>query len=247
MGLDARDINEDGLADVAYAALPGETFPLMLNTKDGYFIDVSRSSRLATQTRDMAGYASIIADFDNDGLKDLFFSRGDVQSHPVNPAVRISQPNTVFRNNGDGTFTEMTEDAGFTSAPPRRHRGAAPGDLNGDGKPDLVVTGLGASAEIWLNNSPNENHWLAVDLEGSASNRDGIGAVVRVRTATRTQFNLATTSVGYASSSSGPIHFGLADEATVESVQVRWPSGKIQTVDDVRADQLLQLREPRTQ
>ncbi len=247
MGLDARDINGDGLADVVYAALPGETFPLMQNTKDGYFIDVSRSSRLATQTRDMAGYACIIADFDNDGLKDLFFSRGDVQSQPVNPAVRISQPNTVFRNNGDGTFTEMTEDAGFTSAPPRRHRGAAPGDLNGDGKPDLVVTGLGAPAEIWLNNSPNENHWLAVDLEGSVSNRDGIGAVVRVRTATRTQFNLATTSVGYASSSSGPIHFGLADEATVESVQVRWPSGKIQTVDDVRADQLLQLREPGTQ
>lgn len=246
MGLDARDIDGDGLPDVVYAALPGETFPLMQNSRDGYFIDVTRSSGLATQTRDMAGYAAIIADFDNDGFKDIFFSRGDVQAHPMNPSVQISQPNSVFRSSGNGTFTAMTEEAGFTSVPPRRHRGASPGDLNGDGKLDVVVSGLGSPAEIWINDSPNENHWLALELEGSVSNRDGIGAVVRLKTELRTQFNLATSSVGYASSGNGPIHFGLGQETAVESVQVRWPSGRIQTVTDVHADQVLHLREPNT-
>ncbi len=243
MGLDARDIDGDGLADVVYAALPGETFPLMKNTPDGYFIDSSRPSGLAAQTRDMAGYAAVIADFDNDGLKDIFFSRGDVQSRPTYPGGQARQPNSVFRNRGDGTFAAMTEEAGFASAPPQRHRGAAPGDFNGDGKLDVVVTALGVSAGIWFNESPGENHWLAVELEGSVSNRDGIGAEVRVKTENRMQFNLATSSVGYASSFAGPIHFGLGEGEVVESVQVRWPSGKVQTVVDVEVDTVLFLRE----
>ncbi len=244
MGLDARDIDGDGLADVVYAALPGETFPLMKNTRDGYFIDATRSSRLATQTREMAGYAAVIADFDNDGLKDIFFSRGDVQSRSAYPGVRASQPNSVFRNLGDGTFAALTEEAGLAAALPQRHRGAAAGDLNGDGNLDLVVTALGAPAGLWLNGSDSEHHWLAVELEGSVSNRDGIGAVVRVKSRQGVQYNLATSSVGYASSAAVPVHFGLAGDEVVESVQVRWPSGTVQTVDDIRPNQVLHLREP---
>ena len=243
MGLDARDLDGDGLAEVVYAALPGETFPLMRNMPDGYFVDITGPSGIAEQTRDMAGYSAIIADFDNDTLKDIFFSRGDVQVHPIHQGVRIRQHNSVFRNIGERRYVALTEEAGFDSAPPRRHRGAAVGDLNGDGKLDLVVTALEDPAEIWINDSESTAGWLAVELEGASSNRDGIGAVVRVETSQGVQFNHATTSVGYASSSGGPVHFGVGTASEVRSVVVEWPSGVSTTVRGVPPNQILHLRE----
>ncbi len=241
MGSDFRDVDNDGLPDVFFVALANETFPLFRNSGKGYFKDVAPSSGLARLATPMSGYSPGIWDFDNDGWKDLFASGGHVQSIPLTKNMKIDEHNAVFRNLATGKWA--AEDAGFSSLPPRRHRGAAFGDFDGDGRTDIVVTALGAPAEIWLNRSPGEAHWLDVELTGTTSNRDALGAVITVTTAGGKQYNHATSVVGYASSSAGTVHFGLGKHATVELIEVRWPSGLIQRLTNVKADRVVTIRE----
>ncbi|HEU5403391.1 MAG TPA: ASPIC/UnbV domain-containing protein, partial [Terriglobales bacterium] len=133
---------------------------------------------------------------------------------------------------------------GFAAVPPSRHRGAAVGDLNGDGLLDVAVNALNAPAEIWINHSPGDHHWLEIKLQGTQSNRDGIGTRIKIVTASGPQFNHKSNTAGYASSSAGPVHFGLGKDKSVSLVEIRWPSGTIQTLKDVPADQVLTVKEP---
>lgn len=244
MGSDFRDIDNDGRPDIFLVALQNEAFPLFVNTEKRFFVDASAANGLAQQTNGMSGYSPGIVDFDNDGRKDLFVSCGHVQSISLSQSMRIELPNVVFRNLANGRWDALVKEAGFGAQPAKRHRGAAFGDFDGDGRVDIVVTALGAPAEIWMNRSPASNHWLDVELIGTVSNRDGIGAAVSVTTANGKQFNHMTTAVGYASSSAGPVHFGLGNERIVRLLEVRWPSGRVQRLMDVPADRVLKLREP---
>jgi hypothetical protein len=124
------------------------------------------------------------------------------------------------------------------------HRGCAFGDFDGDRRIDAVVTSLDRNAEIWMNRSPNTNHWLDVELRGVKSNRDGIGARIKVVTKAGAQYNHQTSSVCYASSSLGPVHFGLGTETRASVVEIIWPSGVVQTLQDVKADQIVKATEP---
>ena len=191
----------------------------------------------------MGGYGPGLYDFDNDGWKDLFVTRGHIQLW--REGVEVNQYNTVFRNLGpSGKWQALTKQAGLTASPPARHRGCAFGDFDGDGKVDVVATALGKQAEIWMNRSEGAGHWLDVALEGTKSNRDGIGAVLKVVTKAGAQFNHMTSSVGYASSSHGPVHFGLGREASVQLMEIRWPSGMIQQLRNVRGDRRISVKEP---
>jgi hypothetical protein len=244
MGLDFRDYNNDGYPDIVYVALNNQTFPLLQNTGKGDFREVTTPSGMREETLRMAGYGAAFYDFDNDGWKDIFVTRGHVESMPL-PGAEIDEFNTVFRNLGSsGKWVALTEAAGLDAVPAARHRGCAFGDLDGDGRVDVVATALSADAEIWMNRSPNSGHWLDIALRGTKSNRDGIGARIKVVTKSGTQYNHMTTSVCYASSSDGPVHFGLGADARAESVEIHWPSGKVQTLQDVAADQVLKVVEP---
>jgi enediyne biosynthesis protein E4 len=252
MGVDFRDLDNDGYPDIFIVALDGETFPLYKNTGKGSFTEVTRESGMTRLSLPMAGYSPNIADFDNDGWKDIFVSRGHVQSLASSANLAVEQPNTVFRNLGGMKFSALTAEAGFTTQPPSRHRGSAVGDLNGDGKLDVVVSALSAPAEIWMNQSPNNNHWIEFKLQGSGtktgtkmtSNRDGIGARIKLVTKSGAQYNHMTTTCGYASSSAAPVHFGLGANASADLVEIHWPSGIVQTLHNVAADRVVQVKEP---
>jgi len=244
MGVDFRDINNDGLPDLFYTALPDETFPLFLNLGKGQFEEATHASRLSVLTRRMAGWGAGIVDLDNDGSKDIFVARSEVLSSTGGRAGRAKQVNSVFRNLGNGKFEDATAPAGFGARSPEMYRGAAFGDFNADGRMDLVVSALNAPAEIWLNTGREGNHWLDVKLTGSRGNRDAIGARIRITTRTGSQFNHVTTAVGYASSSTGPVHFGLGKDAVAELIEVSWPSGQVQRLTNVKADRLVPVTEP---
>lgn len=243
MGLDFRDFNNDGWADIAEVALNKETFPLYRNSGKGDFTEITASSGMTAASRPMAGFGAAIYDFDNDGWKDIFITRGHVDARPL-VGEDIEQFNTVFQNQIKGTrFLAMTQDAGLATHPAARHRGCAVGDLDGDGRPDVVTTALGREAEIWMNRSSGGAHWLDFKLEGTNSNRDGIGTTIKVVTPDGPQWNHMTTSFCYASSSDGPVHFGLGSRTKADSVEIRWPSGTVQTMENVAADQVISVKE----
>ena len=171
-------------------------------------------------------------------------TRGHVGSLPI-PGHESDQHNTVFRNLGaSGQWQALTEAAGLNAGPMARHRGCAFGDLDGDGKIDVVTTALSRDAEIWMNRSEGSGHWLEIALEGTRSNRDGIGARIKVVSKSATQYNHMTTSVGYASSSAGPVHFGIGPDKQADVVEIHWPSGTVQTLRNVDADRVLKVKEP---
>jgi hypothetical protein len=252
MGVDFKDLDNDGFPDIAFVALDNETFPLFFNLggggaggrSRGGFTDGTQASGMMRLSAPMAGYSPIAADFDNDGWKDIFVTRGHVQSLGYASRVQVEQPNTVFRNLGGRKFAALTGEAGLTFEPPRRNRGSAVGDLNGDGRLDVVVTALSAPAEIWINDSPSNNHWIAFQLEGVQSNRDGIGARIKVVAGGVAQYNQVSFAAGYASASAGPTHFGLGPYKSADLVEIRWPSGTMQQFKNMAADRVVKLKEP---
>ncbi len=245
MGTDFRDVFNTGKPAIWVTALERQTFPLFSRSAGGFFEDVTARSGLAAETSRMAGWSNAIADLDNDGWKDLIAAR----SHATDNIALFSQrsyeePNALFRNLGNGKFQNVSATAGKAFLIPAAHRGLAIGDLDNDGRLDTVITVLNGQAQVYRNTTRNTNHWLLLRLVGTKSNRMGIGARVRLTVDDGSvQYNHATTSTGYASSSDARVHFGLGSAGTVRELEILWPSGIRQVLHNVKVDRVLSVTE----
>jgi hypothetical protein len=246
MGTEFRDLNQDGRPDIFLTVLSGEAFPLYLNTAEGFFLPSGHTAGLGFATVLMGGWGVGAFDLDNDGEKDLFSANAHVSENvDFYGHHRYRQPNAVFRGAVDGRFRDVTAEAGAAMQRARAHRGCAFGDLDNDGRVDVVVSVIGEPAEVLYNVTADAGHWLDLRLEGTKSNRDGIGATVKLTGGSgRVQYNHVTTAVGYASSSDTRVHFGLGADRRAREIEIRWPSGVRQVLNDVPADQVLEVQEP---
>ncbi len=245
MGVDARDINNNGLVDIFVVAMTNEAFPLYINTGDLLFDEVTAPSRLAMLTRDKTGWSSGVFDFNNNGWKDLFVASGDVMDPRGTFKDRVPQPNSLFVNLKNGRFADAAPTAGpdFLKSV-AVHRGAAFGDIDNDGRIDAVVAALSGPTEIWRNVSKRENNWILISTRGTQSNRDGMGAKIRIKTDSGMRYNHVNTAVGYGSSSDRRVHFGLGEDKIIREIRITWPSRIVQVLENISANQILSVVEP---
>ncbi|HEY1803102.1 MAG TPA: CRTAC1 family protein [Terracidiphilus sp.] len=245
MGADFRNWNNDGLPGLFVTALRGETFPLLRNEGNGFFTSDDYKAGIGFQSMRMSGWGAGIYDFDNDGFKDLFTANSQVNELPdPEPEQQYKEANAVFHNLRNGTFKDVSGEAGPDMKVLAAHRGAAFGDLNNDGKVDVVVSVIGDHPELLYNISPGHNHWISIQTVGVKSNRDGIGTRIKiVGESGLVQYNHVTTAGSYASSNDKRVLFGVGNDAAIKEIELRWPSGKVQTLHNVKADQMLKITE----
>lgn len=246
MGVDFADYNNDGWPDIVVTDLANQRYALFTNLKDGSFDYSTSVSGLGAISLLHSGWGVRFFDYDNDGWKDLLIA----QSH-VMDTIQVNEPNLRYReaplllHNAQGKkFVDVSAQSGDVFHQAWAARGLAIGDINNDGKVDAVITSNDGPAWVLLNETPTSNHWITLNLVGTKSNRDAIGAQVKISTSAGDQFATVTTSSSYESSSDKRLHFGLGAADSVREIEIRWPSGIRQTVRDAKVGQTVNITEP---
>ena len=247
MGVDFADYNNDGLPDLVVTALASQMYALYRNNGDGTFTYDSYPSGLGRMTMKHSGWGARFIDYDNDGWKGLLINQGhDLDTVQLTfPDLRYKEPMLLAKNTGKG-FEDVSAQAGEIFQEAWVGRGLAIGDIDNDGRLDAVVTGNDGALYVLHNSTKTQNHWLTLELIGHRSNRDAIGAEVKLTTAKGSQWATVTTAGSYLSSSDKRVHFGLGAETVARAIEIRWPSGIRQTMKDVHVDEILKIEEPST-
>jgi hypothetical protein len=248
MGTDAADYDNDGRTDVVVTNLSNQCYALYRNFGDRTFSYETHASGLGRISLLSSGWGVRFLDYDNDGWKDLFLVQGHVLDtiELTSPHLRYRQPPLLARNEG-GRFRDVSADAGDVFKTEWAARGLAIGDIDDDGDLDIVVSTLDDRGRVLRNEGGNRGHWVELRLVGRRSNRDGIGAEVRLTTAAgQLRHATARTAGGYLSAGDRRVHLGLGAENGIRSIEIRWPSGILQRLTDVAVDQILTVTEPDT-
>ena len=245
MGVEFTDYNNDGLPDLVITDLANQMYALYRNNGGGTFTYESYPSGLARMSFTHSGWGVRFLDYDNDGWKDLIIAQGhDLDTIELTfPNLHYREPMLLARNMGK-SLVDVSAEAGAVFQQPWVARGLATGDIDNDGRVDAVVTTDDGPMHVLHNDTTTPNHWLSLRLVGHKSNRDAIGAIVKVMSEQGAQFATVTTAGSYLSSSDKRLHFGLGQDAVAKSIDIQWPSGIRQTIQNVRGDQILQVDEP---
>ncbi len=243
MGVSVADYDGDGFLDIAKTNFSGDLTSLYHNDDGKFFTDVSREAGLGA--RQFLGWGVAFTDVDDDGWRDLVVANGHVYPEVTGKQLGDTylQPTILYHNLGTGKFEDVTSQAGPAFQVARPARGLAVGDLDGDGRPEIVLVNMNSTPSLLKNNGPH-GHFLNLTLTGSKSNRSAIGARAVVTVAGRKMIDEVMSGGSYYSQNSLTMHFGLGEARQADSIEIRWPSGQVQTIGKTSADQSLKITEP---
>jgi hypothetical protein len=245
MGTDAADTTGSGRLDLVVTHLDQQLSRLYRNLGEGVFEDATYRSKLSYATFHMSGFGARFMDYDNDGQRDLFMANGHVLDNIqlYHAETRYAEPKLMFRNAGAGIFENVSDQLGPDFLQPRVSRGAAIGDFDNDGDLDILVSNNGQPPQLLRNDGGNSNHWLQLLLIGTRSNRDAVGARVKVTAGDLVLYEQRKGGMSYQSAQDPRLHFGLGHRSVVDQIEIKWPSGELTKLANLRADQILAIEE----
>jgi hypothetical protein len=245
MGTDAADATGSGRMDLTVTHLDMQLARFYQNLGDQTFDDATLRSKIGYATYHMSGFGTRFMDYDNDGARDLFMANGHVLDNiqRYHADTRYAEPKLMFRNNGHGIFENVSDRLGPDFQLPRVSRGAAIADFDNDGDLDILVNNNGQAPQLLRNDGGNANHWLEILLIGTKSNRDGVGARVKVSAGDLVLFDQRKGGMSYQSAQDPRLHFGLGTHSNVDAIEILWPSGSVTKLGNITGDRIIAVKE----